>query len=151
MHTSNHALATMYDALETISAFFAENHGESVDAWEERMKESKKYIKDYQEQLADLLSLFENYVEDTTAYIAPLARPAMMRVDRNDICINLTQIESGVWNNVTKALMIANKVPFPHIFSKPTEDEIARGRINEGCLQPRPQHKHRCALEGIGS
>ena len=58
-----------------------------------KYQSSKEKIEKYETQINDLLSLFENYVRDTTAYISPIARNQMMRVDRNDIWANLKQID----------------------------------------------------------
>ena len=137
LHVYKNALNTMHSSLAKISAVIAENRGESIDAWEERIQDSQNYIKDYQEQVNDLLSLFENYVGETTAYITPLARHAMMRVDRNDIWINLQQMETGILNNLPKAYLTANREPFPTFFlsDEEKEREIEKSRSNQAKLQ----------------
>ena len=137
LHVYKNALNTMHSSLAKISAVIAENRGESIDAWEERIQDSQNYIKDYQEQVNDLLSLFENYVGETTAYITPLARHAMMRVDRNDIWFNLQQMETGILNNLPKAYLTANREPFPTFFlsDEEKEREIEKSRSNQAKLQ----------------
>jgi len=133
LHTYKHALANMRVALNQIAAFVKENQAESMDALEEKMKNSKDHIADYEAQIKDLLKLFENYVSDTTAIISPIARNAMMRVDRNDIYFNLKQIESGINGNVTKAINITYKSPFSWAFwDEPTDEEKAASRYNKG-------------------
>jgi len=133
LHTYKHALANMRVALNQIAAFVKENQAESMDALEEKMKNSKDHIADYEAQIKDLLKLFENYVGDTTAIISPIARNAMMRVDRNDIYFNLKQIESGINGNVTKAINITYKSPFSWAFwDEPTDEEKAASRYNKG-------------------
>ncbi|UAC48705.1 hypothetical protein K6959_01610 [Bacillus aquiflavi] len=69
---------------------------------------------------------------DTTVYISPIARNAMMRVDRNDIWINLTQIESGITRNVTKALNRSFETPSSilSLFDDPTDAEKKASEIN---------------------
>ncbi|UAC48700.1 hypothetical protein K6959_01580 [Bacillus aquiflavi] len=56
----------------------------------------------------------------------------MMRVDRNDIWINLTQIESGITRNVTKALNRSYETPSSilSLFDDPTEAEKEASEIN---------------------
>ncbi|MEM5592674.1 hypothetical protein AAHH67_14830 [Niallia circulans] len=93
LHTYKRALHQMQTSLHTIAGYTERNAGKSLEAWEELMQQSKKNIQSYQTQIEDLLTLFENYVADTTAYISPISRNSMMRVDRNDIWGNLTQIE----------------------------------------------------------
>ncbi|NBJ71709.1 MULTISPECIES: hypothetical protein, partial [Clostridia] len=98
------ALEKMDDSLDKVTTFMQTNEGKSVEAWDQNISTSKEKIANYETQINDLLSLFENYVTDTTRYISPLSRNAMMRVDRNDIWANLKQIEGGITNNLFKAL-----------------------------------------------
>ncbi|SHI00215.1 hypothetical protein SAMN05421807_1291, partial [Virgibacillus chiguensis] len=98
------ALEKMDDSLNKVSTFVQTNEGKSVEAWDQNINTSKEKIANYETQINDLLSLFENYVTDTTRYISPISRNTMMRVDRNDIWANLKQIEGGITNNVFKAL-----------------------------------------------
>jgi hypothetical protein len=100
------------------------------------IEESEDYIRAYHEQIQDLLTLFESYVSDTNAYITPLARQAMMQVDRNDIWFNLQQIERGISGNVGKASRVASQVPYNtfSFFDEPTESEIEKSRSNEANL-----------------
>lgn len=126
-------LETMEESLADVSTYIQTNKGKSMDAWEERITGSKEKIKDYQGQVGDLLSLFENYVADTTAYISPIARNAMMRVDRNDIWFNLKQMEGGIANNVPKALMKTYDSPTSifNFLDNPTDAEKEASRINQ--------------------
>ncbi|WP_373560748.1 DNA/RNA non-specific endonuclease [Bacillus sp. es.036] len=75
-------------------------------------------------------------MSDTNAYITPLARQAMMQVDRNDIWVNLQQIERGISGNVGKASRVASRVPYNtfSFFDDPTESEIEKSRSNEANL-----------------
>ena len=109
-------ISLIAQSLNQIATFVKENQAESIDALEEKMKLSKDHISEYETQIKDLLYIFEGYVADTTAIISPIARNAMMRVDRNDIYFNLKQIESGINNNVTKAINITYKSPFSWAF-----------------------------------
>jgi len=126
-------LETMEESLADVSTYIQTNKGKSMDAWEERITGSKEKIKDYQGQVGDLLSLFENYVADTTTYISPIARNAMMRVDRNDIWFNLKQMEGGIANNVPKALMTTYDSPTSifNFLDNPTDAEKEASRINQ--------------------
>jgi len=136
LHTYKNALDTMHSSLETLVSFIRNNYAESIDAWDDLVKDSKKHIKDYQTQIGDLLSLFEGYVDDTTAYISPIARNSMMRVDRNDIWANLCQVESGITNNVPKALSQANRVPSDLFnWDDPTDEEKASSRANKAKME----------------
>ncbi|MFS0881798.1 deaminase domain-containing protein [Metabacillus niabensis] len=136
LHTYKNALDTMHSSLETLVGFIRNNYAESIDAWDDLVKDSKKHIKDYQTQIGDLLSLFEGYVDDTTAYISPIARNLMMRVDRNDIWANLCQVESGITNNVPKALSQANRVPSDLFnWDDPTDEEKASSRANKAKME----------------
>ncbi|WP_234998534.1 hypothetical protein [Salirhabdus sp. Marseille-P4669] len=103
LHKYQGALGNMRDSLSNIDSFVETNYGKSIDAWKDKIKTSELNIKEYEIQIKDLLSLFENYVTDTTSIIYPLEKYTMMRVNRNNIKKNLREIESGMSNNVTKA------------------------------------------------
>ncbi|MDQ0233143.1 DNA/RNA non-specific endonuclease [Metabacillus malikii] len=135
LRTYKNALDTMDSSLETLVGFINNNYADSIDAWDELVKDSKKHIKEYREQIGDLLSLFEGYVDDTTAHISPIARNAMMRVDRRDIWMNLCQLESGINNNVPKAIRITKNEPFSLAFwDDPTDEEKEKSRSNKAKL-----------------
>ncbi|WP_193224404.1 hypothetical protein [Bacillus sp. B1-b2] len=133
LHTYKDALHQMDDSLKTIAVYVENNEGKSLDAWDDRMQKSKKHIKSYENQIDDLLTLFENYVSDSTAYIKPLARNSMMRVDRNDIWWNLTQMESGVNKHLYRATMETNKSPsfLFSMFDDVTPEEKERSSYNK--------------------
>ncbi|MFD2214908.1 HNH endonuclease [Metabacillus endolithicus] len=133
LHTYKNALNQMHSSLTSIAVYVESNAGKSLDVWDETIQQSKKNINSYQAQIDDLLSLFENYVTDTTAYITPISRNSMMRVDRNDIWWNLTQIESGVNNNMFNAILETHKSPsfLFGLFDDPTPEEIERSRHNK--------------------
>ena len=116
LHTYENALQTMGKSIGDISTIVKTNEGKSIEAWDHDLTTSKDEIKNYQEQVSDLLSLFENYVIDTTAYISPLARGTMMRVSRNDIWANLQQINTGFSGNVANALVTTYKQPNSFLF-----------------------------------
>ena len=133
LHTYKNALNQMHSSLTSIAVYVESNAGKSLDVWDDTIQQSKKNITSYQAQIEDLLSLFENYVTDTTAYITPISRNSMMRVDRNDIWWNLTQIESGVNNNMFHAILETHKSPsfLFGLFDDPTPEEIERSRHNK--------------------
>ncbi|MCM3410042.1 hypothetical protein [Metabacillus litoralis] len=133
LHTYKNALNQMHSSLTSIAVYVESNAGKSLDVWDDTIQQSKKNITSYQAQIDDLLSLFENYVTDTTAYITPISRNSMMRVDRNDIWWNLTQIESGVNNNMFNAILETHKSPsfLFGLFDDPTPEEIERSRHNK--------------------
>jgi len=133
LHTYKNALNQMHSSLTSIAVYVESNAGKSLDVWDDTIQQSKKNINSYQAQIDDLLSLFENYVTDTTAYITPISRNSMMRVDRNDIWWNLTQIESGVNNNMFNAILETHKSPsfLFGLFDDPTPEEIERSRHNK--------------------
>ncbi|WP_306821490.1 hypothetical protein [Metabacillus litoralis] len=133
LHTYKNALNQMHSSLTSIAVYVESNAGKSLDVWDDTIQQSKKNITSYQAQIDDLLSLFENYVTDTTAYITPISRNSMMRVDRNDIWWNLTQIESGVNNNMFHAILETHKSPsfLFGLFDDPTPEEIERSRHNK--------------------
>uniref|UniRef100_UPI0004789ED1 hypothetical protein n=1 Tax=Paucisalibacillus globulus TaxID=351095 RepID=UPI0004789ED1 len=105
------SLSDMESSLSTITTYIEQNRGESIEEWKDKMKGSKEQMAEYETQINDLLNLFQGYVDDTTAYITPLQRNAMMRVDRNDIYWNLKQMESGIRKNVRNAIQQTNKSP----------------------------------------
>lgn len=111
LHTYDGALQSMGESLESVSSFVKTNEGQSVEAWNEDVNTSKEDIKKYKEQVSDLLSLFENYVTDTTSHISPVSRGTMMRVSRNNIWANLQQINSGTIGNVSQALLKTYQQP----------------------------------------
>ncbi|NBJ71638.1 hypothetical protein, partial [Roseburia sp. 1XD42-34] len=119
------ALGKMDDSLDKVTTFMQTNEGKSVEAWDQNISTSKEKIANYETQINDLLSLFENYVTDTTRYISPLSRNTMMRVDRNDIWANLKQIEGGITDNVFKALNKSYQQPasFFSMFDDSTDAE----------------------------
>ncbi len=54
------------------------------------------YIGEIGERLGLVKTMLSGYIADMKAYVAPESESVMMRVDRNDIWWNITQIESGV-------------------------------------------------------
>ncbi|MBU8568747.1 hypothetical protein KM914_20465 [Virgibacillus pantothenticus] len=132
LRTYKRALEKMDHSLDKVNTFIRTNDGKSVEAWDQNIHTSKEKIADYEIQIDDLLSLFENYVTDTTRYISPLSRNAMMRVDRNDIWANLKQIDSGITTNVFKALNKSYQQPasFFGLFDDPTVAQKEASEIN---------------------
>ncbi|NBJ71620.1 hypothetical protein, partial [Roseburia sp. 1XD42-34] len=132
LRTYKRALEKMDHSLDKVTAFMQTNEGKSVEAWDQNIHTSKEKIADYEIQIDDLLSLFENYVTDTTRYISPISRNTMMRVDRNDIWANLKQIEGGITNNLFKALNKSYQQPasFFGMFVDPTDAEKEASEIN---------------------
>ncbi|MDQ0233118.1 polymorphic toxin type 28 domain-containing protein [Metabacillus malikii] len=58
-----------------------------------------------------------------------------MRVDRRDIWMNLCQLESGINNNVPKAIRITRNEPFSLAFwDDPTDEEKEKSRSNKAKL-----------------
>ncbi|MEI3604988.1 hypothetical protein SPD48_04740 [Pseudogracilibacillus sp. SE30717A] len=149
LNTYKKALQTMENALVDISALVKINEGKSIEAWDEHVRTSKDEIKRYQEQVGDLHSLFKNYVSDTTAYISPLSRDTMMRVSRNNIWVNLQQINIGYTGNVTNALITSHKPPNSFLFGlldKPSDAEVEASNFNRkqmGNIQENIQHTQR--------
>ncbi|MEK4442195.1 MULTISPECIES: hypothetical protein [Niallia] len=137
LHTYKRALLQMQTSLHTIAGYTERNAGKSLEAWEDLMQESKKTIKSYQTQIEDLLTLFENYVADTTAYITPISRNSMMRVDRNDIWGNLTQIEWGVTYRLSRAIQETYRSPslLFSLFDDTDLEEKERSRYNKQQLE----------------
>src|SRR5699024_6675796 len=138
LQTYEEALETMEESLEEISTLVKTNKGKSIDAWDEQLNTSKGEVKRYQEQIGDLLSLFENYVSDTTAYISLISRKAMMRVSRNNIWANLQQMEIGVEGKVANALLRSLKEPSSFLFGlleDPTDAEQDASDYNNRQLE----------------
>ncbi|MEK4748078.1 hypothetical protein NST77_11020 [Niallia sp. FSL W8-0177] len=137
LHTYKRALLQMQTSLHTIAGYTERNAGKSLEAWEDLMQESKKNIQSYQTQIEDLLTLFENYVADTTAYITPISRNSMMRVDRNDIWGNLTQIEWGVTYRLSRAIQETYRSPslLFSLFDDTDLEERERSRYNKQQLE----------------
>ncbi|PAE12075.1 hypothetical protein CHI02_11370, partial [Niallia circulans] len=137
LHTYKRALQQMQTSLHTIAGYTERNAGKSLEAWEELMQQSKKNIQSYQTQIEDLLTLFENYVADTTAYISPISRNSMMRVDRNDIWGNLTQIEWGVTYRLSRAIQETYRSPslLFSLFDDTDPEEKERSRYNKQQLE----------------
>ncbi|WP_245828977.1 hypothetical protein [Salipaludibacillus agaradhaerens] len=111
LNVYHQALQTMETSLHQLKVYMKSNEGEAIDAWEEKIAESEDTISEYAEQVTDLLTLFDGYVTDTTAYITPVARQAMMRVDRNDIWFNLCQIEGGISQHTMNAVFATQRTP----------------------------------------
>ena len=63
---------------------------------EEWEKDIIGYIGEIEERLTQMKTMLEGYIENMESYIAPESRGAMMRVDRNDIWYNISQIGSGI-------------------------------------------------------
>ncbi|WP_077319022.1 TNT domain-containing protein [Virgibacillus proomii] len=132
LHSYKNALVKMNDSLDKVSTFIQTNKGKSVEAWDQNIDTSKDKIEKYETQINDLLSLFENYLRDTTVYISPISRNQMMRVDRNDIWANLKQIDKGMERNVLKALNRSYQTPssFSSLFEDPTDAEKEASESN---------------------
>ena len=126
------SLKDMETSLSTIATYIEHNQGKSIEALKDRIKGSKEQMAEYEMQINDLLNLFQGYVDDTTAYITPLQRNTMMRVDRNDIYWNLKQMESGIRTNIRKAIRITNQPPsFWGFWEDVTDKEKEASSINK--------------------
>lgn len=64
---------------------------------EEWEKDIIGYIGEMEERLTQMKTTLSGYIEDMESYVAPESRGTMMRVDRNDICYNISQMGSGIW------------------------------------------------------
>ncbi|WP_235005538.1 hypothetical protein [Listeria monocytogenes] len=96
------ALENMEASVNNIDNLLANASGKSIEAISEDKQGVITAIDTYKEQVNDVYVLISDYIGDMTAYIRPINQYGLMRVDRDDIWWNISQIEGANAVNVTK-------------------------------------------------
>ncbi|EIM0412975.1 DNA/RNA non-specific endonuclease [Listeria monocytogenes] len=96
------ALENMKASVNNIDNLLANASGKSVEAISEDKQGVITAIDTYKEQVNDVYVLISDYIGDMTSYIRPINEYALMRVDRDDIWWNISQIEGSNSINVNK-------------------------------------------------
>lgn len=96
------ALENMKSSVNNIDNLLANASGKSIEAISEDKQGVITAIDTYKEQVNDVYVLISDYIGDMTAYIRPINQYGLMRVDRDDIWWNISQIEGANAVNVTK-------------------------------------------------
>lgn len=96
------ALENMKASVNNIDNLLANASGKSIEAISEDKQGVITAIDTYKEQVNDVYVLISDYIGDMTAYIRPINQYGLMRVDRDDIWWNISQIEGANAVNVTK-------------------------------------------------
>lgn len=96
------ALENMKASVNNIDNLLANASGKSVEAISQDKKGVITAIDTYKEQVNDVYVLINDYIGDMTSYIRPINQYGLMRVDRDDIWWNISQIEGANTVNVTK-------------------------------------------------
>lgn len=96
------ALENMKSSINNIDNLLANASGKSIEAISQDKKGVITAIDTYKEQVNDVYVLISDYIGDMTFYIRPINQYGLMRVDRDDIWWNISQIEGANAVNVTK-------------------------------------------------
>ncbi|WP_243416043.1 hypothetical protein [Listeria monocytogenes] len=96
------ALENMKSSINNIDNLLANASGKSIEAISQDKKGVITAIDTYKEQVNDVYVLISDYIGDMTSYIRPINQYGLMRVDRDDIWWNISQIEGANAVNVTK-------------------------------------------------
>ncbi|MBC1567644.1 hypothetical protein HCJ20_01835 [Listeria sp. FSL L7-1425] len=96
------ALENMKASVNNIDNLLANASGKSIEAISEDKQGVITAIDTYKEQVNDVYVLISDYIGDMTAYIRPINQYGLMRVDRDDIWWNISQIEGANAVNATK-------------------------------------------------
>lgn len=96
------ALENMKSSVNNIDNLLANASGKSIEAISQDKKDVITAIDTYKEQVNDVYVLISDYIGDMTSYIRPINQYGLMRVDRDDIWWNISQIEGANAVNVTK-------------------------------------------------
>lgn len=96
------ALENMKASVNNIDNLLANASGKSIEAISQDKKGVITAIDTYKEQVNDVYVLISDYIGDMTSYIRPINQYGLMRVDRDDIWWNISQIEGANAVNVTK-------------------------------------------------
>ncbi|EAD5120861.1 deaminase domain-containing protein [Listeria monocytogenes] len=96
------ALENMKSSVNNIDNLLANASGKSIEAISQDKKGVITAIDTYKEQVNDVYVLISDYIGDMTSYIRPINQYGLMRVDRDDIWWNISQIEGANAVNVTK-------------------------------------------------
>lgn len=93
IYTAKSALEEIADASERFQTIIKEQDSEAYEElsglWEEKVQKEEADLAGKLECMAEMVS---GYIRDMTAYVAPENESVLMRVDRNDIWWNYTQI-----------------------------------------------------------
>ncbi|WP_260451025.1 hypothetical protein [Listeria booriae] len=95
------ALENMKASVNNIDSLLANASGKSIEAIVQDKQSVITAIDTYKEQVNDVYILISDYIADMTAYIRPIGQYGLMRVDRNDIWWNISQIEGSNVVNAT--------------------------------------------------
>ncbi|WP_099223083.1 hypothetical protein [Listeria costaricensis] len=129
------ALEEMKGSVQLIDKELANGSGKSVEAIRESKSEVVKAIDTYKEQVNDIYVLICDYVMDMGRYIRPQAIGAVMQVDRNDIWMNMGQIEGTNYISVMKSYVntssnVSTYDAFANAYTTTTEPSVS-GQHNQ--------------------
>ncbi|EPU1811178.1 DNA/RNA non-specific endonuclease [Listeria monocytogenes] len=96
------ALENMKSSVNNIDNLLANASGKSIEAISQDKKGVITAIDTYKEQVNDVYVLISDYIGDMTSYIRPINQYGLMRVDRDDIWWNISQLEGSNAVNVIK-------------------------------------------------
>ncbi|EAK9824465.1 hypothetical protein FDQ22_14035 [Listeria monocytogenes] len=89
------ALEEMKSALEQISQIIGSQTGQAIEAVQARKELLTEHTSTYKIMVNEVYILINNYINEMKSYIKPLGNYANVRVDRDDIWFNLTNLDAS--------------------------------------------------------
>jgi len=129
------------DAIETIcqvlsfvnSKLEAENQGEAIEALKENYSELEGDLEGCQEELNDLYTIFDGYINEMQDIIRPVSSSSMMQVDRNDIWCNMESIFQACDEVGILKINVGTGMSLPNLFQ--SDEEKANAEKNSRMME----------------
>ena len=87
------AIKTIEEVLKTVNSKLEnENEGQAIDSLKNKHEELKGDLEGCHGELLDLYTIFNGYINEMQGIISPVRPDIVMRVDRNDIWMNMQSI-----------------------------------------------------------
>ena len=118
------AIETIQEVLIAVNSKLEnENEGQAIDSLKNKHAELKGDLEGCHEELEDLYTIFNGYINDMQAIISPNKPEILMRVDRNDIWWNKESIIGACQAIGLLKMNIGSYGSFPDFFKTPEEEE----------------------------
>jgi len=128
------AIETIRQVLSFVnSKLEAENQGEAIEALKENYSELEGNLEGCQEELNDLYTIFDGYINEMQDIIRPVSSSNMMQVDRNDIWWNMESIFRACDEVGILKINVGTGMSLPNLFQ--SDEEKANEQKNSRMME----------------
>ncbi|MEF2115455.1 hypothetical protein, partial [Clostridium frigoriphilum] len=128
------AIETIKEVLRFVNTKLQnENKGEAIEALKENYSELKGDIEGCQEELNDLYTIFDGYINEMQDIIRPVNSSSMMQVDRNDIWLNMESIFRACDEVGMLKINVGTGMSLPNLFQ--SDEEKANAQKNSNMME----------------